>query len=423
VPPPARSGRRLLIDVRPLRRSPDFARLFAGTVVSSVGGQMTTFAVALQVYRLTGSSAAVGGVGLAAAVPAIVVGLFGGPLIDSVDRRRLVLVTTSCLTAVSAALAAQAFAGLGSVWLLYGLVFLQYLFTSVNAPARRTFAPRLLDADLLPAGAALQMLAMHTSLVLGPPLAGLLTAVAGLRVCYLVDAVSFLASLYAVFRLPPMRPEGAGSGRGPRAVLDGLRFIGGHRPLLGALLSDLAVTALSFPIALFPAINAERFGGSPTTLGLFTASLAVGGILGTAFSGPVSHVRRQGRAVLVAGAVWGAALIGFALVDGFAATFGFLVVAGVADVLSVVFRTALVQTATPDRYRGRVSAAEFVVGVGAPELGNFRGGVLGSLTTPSLSAGIGGICSLAASAVLAVAVPELRRYRPDGSVTSATSAR
>jgi MFS family permease len=424
VPPPARSGRRLLIDLRPLRRSPDFARLFAGTVVSSVGGQMTTFAVALQVYRLTGSSAAVGGVGLAAAVPSVVVGLLGGPLIDSVDRRRLVLVTTGCLTAVSAALAVQAFAGLGSVWLLYGLVFLQYLFSSINGPARRTFAPRLLEPELLPAGAALQMLAMHTSLVLGPPLAGLLTSVAGLRVCYLVDAVSFLASLYAVFRLPPMRPDGSGSGRGPRAVLDGLRFIRGHRPLLGALLSDLAVTALSFPIALFPAINAERFGGSPRTLGLFTASLAVGGILGTAFSGPVSHVRRQGRAVLVAGAVWGAALIGFALVDG-GATFGFLVVAGVADVLSVVFRTALVQTATPDRYRGRVSAAEYVVGVGAPELGNFRGGVLGSLTTPSLSAGIGGACSLAASAVLAVAVPELRRYRSpaDGSVTSATSAR
>jgi MFS family permease len=425
VPQPSRSGRRLLIDLRPLRSSPPFRRLFLGTVVSSVGGQMTTFAVALQVYRLTGSSAAVGGVGLAAAVPSIVVGLFGGPLIDSVDRRRLVLVTTGCLTAVSALLAAQAFAGVRSLELLYGLVFLQYLFSSVNGPARRTFAPRLLGPGLLPAGAALQMLAGHGSLVLGPALAGLITGFAGLGVCYLLDAVSFLASLYAVFRLPAMRPDDAVSGRGPAAVLDGLRFIRGRRPLLGALLCELAVTALSFPIALFPAINAERFGGSPKTLGLFTAALAVGGILGTAFSGPVSHVRRQGRAVLLAGGVWAAALIGFGLVGGFVATFGCLVVAGVADVLSVVFRTALVQTSTPDRYRGRVSAAEFVVGVGAPELGNFRGGLIGSLTGPGSSAVIGGLSSLAASAVLAVAVPELRRYRSpaDGSVTSATSAR
>jgi hypothetical protein len=207
--------------------------------------------------------------------------------------------------------------------------------------------------------------------------------------------------------------------------MDGLRFIRGHRPLLGALLSDLSVTALSFPIALFPAINAERFGGSPTTLGLFSGALAVGGILGTAFSGPVSHVARQGRAILLASLVWGAALIGFGLVDGFAATLGCLVVAGVADVLSVVFRTALVQTATPDAFRGRVSAAEYVVGVGAPELGNFRGGLVGSLISPGASAVIGGASSLVASAVLAVAVPELRRYRSpaDGSVTSATSAR
>ncbi len=411
----------MLIDVRPLRASADFRRLFAGSLASSIGGQMTTFAVALQVYRLTGSSAAVGGVGLAAAIPAMTAGLLGGPVIDSVDRRRLVLGTTGCLTAVSSAFALQAFAGLRSVWLLYTLVFLQYLFSSLNGPARRTFAPRLLGPELLPAGAALQMLAMHTSLVLGPPLAGVLTGLAGLRFCYLVDAVSFLASLYATFRLPPMRPDTAGSGRGPRAVVEGLRFIGGHKPLLGALLSDLSATALAFPIALFPAIDAQRFGGSPRMLGLLTAALAIGGIIGTAFSGPVSHVRRHGMAMTVATVGWGAALVGFGLVRGVAPTFACLVVAGVADVLSVVFRTSLVQTAAPDRYRGRVSAAEYVVGVGAPELGNFRAGVLGSLTTPSLSASIGGASSLVGSALIALALPALRHFRTPAQEASATA--
>jgi MFS family permease len=424
VPRPSRSARRLLLDVRPLRASTDFRRLWLGSLVSSIGGQMITFAVALQVFGLTGSSAAVGGVGLAAAIPSIVVGLIGGPLIDSVDRRRLVLTTRSCLALVSAFFAAQAFAGLRSVWLLYALVFLQYLFTSVGGPASRTFPPRLLPPALLPASAALQMFAMHTSLVVGPLLAGFVTAAAGLKVCYLADALSFVASLYAVARLPPMRPDG-GSGRGPRAVVDGLRFIGGHKPLLGALLSDLAATALAFPVALFPAVNAERFGGSPTTLGSFTAALAVGGILGTACSGPVSHVARQGRAITVATVVWGASLIGFGLARGLAPTLGCLVIAGIADVLSVVFRTALVQTATPDRYRGRVNAAEYVVGVGAVELGNFRGGVLGSLTTPSLSAVIGGASSLAGTAVLAATVPALRRYSTadETRVTSAATAR
>jgi MFS family permease len=403
--------RRLLIDLRPLRVSPEFRRLFLGSAVSQIGGQMTTFAVALQIYTITGSSAAVGGVGLAAAVPSLVVGLFGGPLIDSVDRRRLVLTMSSCLALVSAAFAVQAFAGNRSIWLLYGLVLVQNALTSINGPARRTFLPRLLGPSLLPAGAALTMLAMHVSLIAGPPLAGLLTAWAGLKFCYLVDAITFLASLYAVFRLPAMRPEGQPSGRGPRAVAEGLRFIKSNRPVLGALLTDLSATALAMPIALFPALNAERFGGSPQTLGLLTAALAAGGILGSTLSGPVSHVHRHGRAMLVATVFWGLGLIGLGLVDGLVASLACLVVAGTADVLSVVFRTALIQTVTPDRYRGRVSAVEYVVGAGAPELGNFRAGLLGSIAGPGAAAAIGGASCLVGTAVIALTLPALARYR------------
>jgi MFS family permease len=409
-------ARRLLLDLRPLRESPEFRRLTAGSTVSTLGGQMTTFAVALQVFRLTHSSAAVGGVGLAAFVPSVVVGLLGGPLIDSVDRRRLVLVLTCGLALVSAGFAAQAFAGSRSVWLLYGLVALQYLLGSLNQPAQRTFAARLLRADLLPAGAALSMLSMYLTLVTGPPLAGVLTGVVGLGACYLVDAVSYLAAVYGVARLPPMHPEGACSGRGPRAVAEGLVFIVGHRPLLGALISDLAATVLAFPLALFPAINAERFGGSPHTLALLSAAVAVGGILGTTFSGRVSRTARYGRGMLVATIGWGGALIGFGLVQSLAASCACLAAAGASDVLSVVLRTSLVQTATPDAYRGRVSAAEHVIGAGGPELGNFRAGVVGSLTSPGLSAVIGGACSLVATAALGIGLPALRRYAADSRV-------
>jgi predicted MFS family arabinose efflux permease len=260
------------------------------------------------------------------------------------------------------------------------------------------------------------MLSMYVTLVAGPPLAGLLTGLAGLRVCYVVDAVSYLAGLYGVRRLPPMRPDGGGSGLGPRAVLEGLRFIVGHRPLLGALISDLSATALAFPFALFPAINAERFGGSPGTLGLLSAAVAVGGILGTTFSGRVSHIRHHGRGMLAATVGWGGALIGFGLVRSFAATVACLVAAGACDVLAVVLRTALVQTATPDRYRGRVSAAEYVIGAGGPELGNFRAGVLGSWTSPAASSVIGGLSSLLGTAVIALALPAVRRWAaPDTS--------
>jgi MFS family permease len=403
--------RRLLVDVAPLRTSPAFRRLWLGGVLSGVGSQMTVFAVALQVYLITHSSAAVGAVGLVSALPAIAFGLLAGSLVDAVDRRRLVLLTSVLQIGTSAGLAAQAFAGLDRVGVLYALVAVQSLVGSVSAPARRTFMPRLLPADQVPAAAALTMLGMHASLVAGPSLAGVIAAMGGLKLCYLIDAVSFLASLYGVFRLPPMRPGGEGTRPGVRAVLEGLRFVKRNKVLAGALVADLNATVLAMPIALFPAINAQRFGGSPRTLGLLTTALAVGGIVGSALSGPVGRISRQGRGMLIAGSVWGAALAGFGLVHGLAATLGCLALAGVADVSSVVLRTTLVQVATPDAYRGRISAAEFVVGAACPQLGSFRAGVVGSWSTPGISAISGGLACIAGSGLIALALPAFVRYR------------
>lgn len=403
---------RLLVDLTPLRRSPAFRRLWIGSTLSAVGSQMTTFAVALQVYLLTGSPAAVGAVGLATALPGIVFGLLGGSVVDAVDRRRVVLLTSTFGLVLSAGLAAQAFAGLRSVWLLYGLVALGSLGGALGAPARRTFLPRLLPPAQVPAGAALTMLSMHASLVAGPALAGVVAAAGGLKVCYLVDALTTFGSLYGVFRLPSMRPEGEPLRPGLRSVVDGLAFLRRSRVLTGALLADLNATVLAMPVALFPAVNAERFGGSPRTLGLLTTALGVGGLIGSALSGPVGRIQRQGRAMLAAGGVWGVALAGFGLVDGLAASLALLVLASVADVSSVVLRTTIVQVDTPDAYRGRISAAEYVVGAMCPQLGNARAGAVASLTTPNVSAVSGGLSCVVGAGLIALAFPALVRYRP-----------
>ncbi|HEX5494334.1 MAG TPA: MFS transporter [Mycobacteriales bacterium] len=404
------TGRRLFIDLGPLRESPPFRRLWVGSSLSSIGSRMTGFAVILQVFTLTHSSVAVGGVGLAIALPTVALGLFGGAVVDAFDRRRLVLGTTVALAAVSAVFAAQAFAGVGQLWLLYGLVTVNSLLGAVSGPARRTFLPRLLPAERIPAGAALNLLVFHASTTVGPALAGVLTAVGGLKLCYLVDAISFAAAFYGVLGLPAMPPDGAASRPGARAVADGLRFIRNSRVLAGALLADLSAMVLGMPIALFPAINAERFGGDPRTLGLLTAAPAVGGIVGSALSGSVGRVSRQGRAMLLAGAGWGAGLVGFGLAGSLWLALLLLGTAGVADVLAVVFRTAIVQVATPDRLRGRVSAAEFVVGAGCPHLGNFRAGAIASLTSPAVSVVSGGLATVAGAAAIALALPALTRY-------------
>jgi MFS family permease len=403
--------KRLFMDIRPLRESPHFRRLWVGTGLSTLGTQMTRFAVALQVYTLTGSSLAVGSVGIATVIPSILFGLVGGAVADAVDRRKLVLLTTGGLAVVSVVFAAQAFAELGQLWLLYVLVAVQSVLTSLNSPARRTFNPRLLRPDQLPAAAALMMFTFHVSSTAGPALAGLFAALWGLKVLYLIDALTFVATLYGVFRLPGMKPEGGTTRPGLRSIGEGIGYVRRNKVLSGAFLADLNATVLAMPFALFPAINAEHFGGAAQTLGLLTAAPAVGGLLGSALSGRIGDVARPGRAMLITGMVWGASLAGFGLVPNLWLALALLAVAGVADSISMIFSASIVQVATPDRYRGRVSAAEFVIGTGGPQLGNFRAGVVGSLTSSAVSAVSGGLSCVVGAALVWVALPAFTRYR------------
>ncbi len=402
----------LLTDVTPLRQSPQYRRLFAGSLLSAVGGALTGFAVPLQIYQMTRSPFAVGAIGLARVVPTLTIGLLGGSLADAVDRRKLVLITSTCLAAISAVLAAQAFADLSALWLLYALVVLQSAVSSLDTPARRSFLPGLLTPDLRPAGIALNRLSFQVTLIAGPALAGLITAAAGghLQACYLIDALTFGGALYGVARLPAM-PKPPGTARpGWRAAAEGLGFIRRSQVLAGAFLTDLNATVFGLPVALFPAINAERFAGNPATLGLFTTAIGVGGLISSVFSGPVRNVRRPGLVMLSTVAIWGGAFAGFAVAGSLWLTLGLLAVAGAADTFSVVFRSVIVQAVTTDALRGRLTAAEYVVGAGGDSLGSLESGAVGSLTTPVISALSGGLATVAFTAVIGLALPRFARY-------------
>jgi MFS family permease len=406
---------RLLIDVEPLRRSAAFRRLWVGNTLSAIGGALTSFAVILQVYRLTHSSFAVGALGLAQVIPLLTVGLLAGSITDAMDRRRLALITGGVQTAVSAALAAQAFAGLRVTGLLYALVAVQSAVAAIDWPVRAAMVPSLLPAEQRTAGLALIRLSFQVVLVVGPALAGVITAAPhlGLPACYLIDVISFAASLYGIIRLPALPPQTV-TRPGWRAAAEGARFIRRSPPLAGAFLADLNATVFGLPIALFPAINADRFGGSPRTLGLFTAAIGAGGLVSAALSGPLRHLARPGRAMLITVTIWGGAFAGFALARSLWLTLTLLAVAGAADTFTVVFRGAILQEVTPEPLRGRVTATDFVVGAGGAQLGNLEAGTLGSLTTPGISALAGGLATVAGALVISVLLPGFYRYRWGG---------
>jgi MFS family permease len=407
-----------LVDLSPLRTSPAFRRLWIGRSSSEFGGQMTLLAVMYQVWQTTGSTVWTGAVGMARAVPLVALGLFAGSVTDRSDRRKVYLITTTGQATCSVLLAVQGLFGRLPVLGVLSLVAAQACFGAGGAPAFRTFIPRLLPAPQVAAGLALNRIAFQAAMLVGPAIGGLILGWRGVGLCYLIDAATFVFAFYGAFGLPTMRPEGEPARPGLRGVVDGVSFLLRHPAVRGALLTDLATTVLSFPISLFPLINAERFDNDPRTLGLFLTVIAAGGVIASIFSGAFTRSTRPGAVMLVGSAVWGAALALFGVAPNPWLGLSFLLLAGAADTISVVSRSTIVQLHTPDELRGRVAAAEQIVGQAGPDVGNMRGGLVADATSGRAALVSGGLLCVAAVALIGLRTPGLRRFSTPNVVAS-----
>ena len=402
--------RRVTLDLTPLRESRPFRRLILGEGVSVIGTQVTAVAVPLQVYAQTRSAAAVGLVGVAGLVPLIVFGLYGGAVADAVDRRTLVLVCSTGNLLLAVVLVVQAALGSESTLLLYVVVAAQSGLFAIESPARSTFVPRLLPVHLLPAANALKLVEFNLAVTVGPLLAGVLVAVFGYEAAYGLDALTFLVALATVAGLPSMRPEGGGRRAGLASVLEGLAFLRTRQVLLMTFVVDLVAMVFAMPRALFPALAEEVYGGGAQTAGLLYSSLAAGALLGVLFSGWFSRVHRHGIAVLVAIALWGLSITLFGTTDVLWLGLLCLAAAGTADMVSAVFRTAILQAAAPDEMRGRLGGVFIVVVAGGPRLGDARAGGGAELVGLQGASVTGGLAVVATIAVVAATARRLRAY-------------
>ena len=415
--------RTLLPDLTPLRTSPSYRRLWAGFALAGIGSQMATVAIGLQVFELTGSSAAVGLVGLFALVPLVAFGLYGGALADQLDRRTLALAAQLVAWVTSVLLALQAFLGNTDVWVLYALVALFNGAFAVMSPARSSIYPRILPREQLPAANALSVLAMNTSLTAGPLLAGVLIGRFGFDAAYAFDAVITTAALWGLLTLGPIRPEpGEGPRRtGLRSVVDGFGFLRRSPNVRMTFVSDIYAMVLAQPRVLLPAAGTVILGGGATTVGNLYAAAAVGGIVAMALSGRLGSVRRQGLAILVSIVGWGLGIAGLGVAlllaggpltqqQAFWAAMAGMFVAGAADSVSAVFRTTILQTAAPDNMRGRLQGVFIVVVAGGPRVGEIVGGAAAEVVGEGWTAVVGGLACIAAMGVLAVRARGFVRY-------------
>lgn len=380
---------------------------------------MTAVAVGLQIWNLTNSSMAVGLVGLFQLVPLIVLGLWGGSLSDAYDRRLVGLLSAIGLWTCSTLFLVQSLAGWGSVPILYAIIAVQSGFFAIGNPARGAIIPRLVPASILPSANALGLMTWSIGFTLGPLLGGIVIAATGtVSSAYALDVLAFLTAVWAMWRLPSLPPVVSEGGTKPRAgwsaVLDGIKFLRGKRNLQMSFYVDIVAMVFGMPRALFPAIAAQWYGGSTRdiaiVLGALSAAPALGAVVVTLLSGPLRRVRRQGLAVVVSVVVWGLAIAGFGLVRWLPAAVLLLAIAGAADSVSAVFRSTILQAATPDEYRGRLQGIFTVVVAGGPRIGDVEAGLVASLGGEMLSVVSGGVvCALLAVGLLGL-VPSFGKY-------------
>lgn len=413
----------LLVDLTPLRLHPDFRRLWVGNALAGVGANLAATAISLQVYQLTGSSFSVGLVGLFGLVPLVAMGLYGGAIVDTYDRRSVALWGSVVMWLAAVLNVAQAALGNTNEWVLYALVALNAAAFGVVSPARQAIYPRILEPNLLPAANSLSSLAMSTSMLVGPMAAGFLVDWTGYVATYAADALLFAFAIWGLWRLDPVPPLDDRPRKVPglRSVLDGLSYLSRRPNLRMSFFTDFCAMILAHPRALFPAIAAVALGGGARTVGILAAATAAGALLTSLLSGRLGMVRWQGRAVVVAVTGWGLSVAGFgwfviAATEGWvdpttalAGAVVMLALAGACDTISMVFRNTIVQTASEDHMRGRLQGVFIVVVAGGPRLGDLVAGTLGELGL-EWAALIGGIACVVAVLALARAQSGFLRY-------------
>ena len=402
---------RILVDVSPLRLDRRYRLLWSGQAVGGIGTQITRIALPFQVYVMTGSTLAVAVLAAVQLVPILTFALGAGSLADAIDRRRLLIVTQVGQGTASLALLGLALLPAPSLLAILVVAFAGASLSAIDQPARSSAVPRLVAPERLPAAIALNELNYQTASVIGPAIGGLLLATVGVRGAYAVDVLSFAASIGALVAIGPIAPMADARRPSLDGIREGLRFAIRRRVILSTFAIDLNAMIFGMPTALFPALALDVFRVGPAGVGFLAAAPAFGAVIGALLSGWVSHVRRVGRAVIIAVAVWGLAIAGFGLSTfSFPLALGFLAVAGAADSISAVFRNIIVQFETPDALRGRVMSIHSMVVTSGPRLGDIEAATVASVIGTQLSVVSGGLLCLAGVVAVARLFPELSRH-------------
>ena len=386
----------------------------------TVAAQIQVIVVSWQIYAMTHDPLSLGLIGLSEALPFIGVALYAGHVADRWNRQRIsiaaLLVLVLCGgTLLAFSFAAQRVLALG-VWPFYAVIAVSGLARSFLQPARNALGAELVPRELYPNAIAWRSSTWQTAAVIGPAVGGLLYGFGGPRIAYIVQAVLMSIAFLTFTRI---EYEGRLPARGAakpigESLTVGLRFVWSQPVLLGALTLDLFSVLLGGAEALLPVFADQILHVGPEGLGVLRAAPAAGAVLMSLYLAHQPPFRRAGRTLLLSVATFAICIVGFGLSRSVYVSVLLLVASGMADNVSVLIRSTLIQMLTPGDMLGRVSSVNSIFIGSSNEIGAFESGVAARILGTVPAVVLGGFASLAVVGIVGLTIPTLRRMRVIG---------
>ena len=390
-------------------RTRNYRVFFLGMLVSATGTWMQSVAQGWLVLELTGSGTAVGLVTAAQFLPMMLGGVFGGVVADRFEKRRTLLVSQSILAFAAGLLALVTLTGVVEVWMVFVCALLTGCGTVIDNPTRQAFVSELVGPDLVANAVALNSAMFNAARIVGPAMAGGLILVAGTGVCFLYNAISYLAVLFSLTRIRPDElHRGNRSAPGKGGVRAGLRYAWATPELRSTILlvAVVGTFALNFTV-LTPLLVEFTFDAGPGTLGVLTSLMGggslVGALVAAARSKPTAHV------LIGAAAALGVTMLGVAASPNIVVAGVALALTGAATITFLSTANSTLQITSSTEMRGRVMSLYLLVFLGSTPIGGPIVGGVAEVFNPRLGFVVGGVASLLGAAFAATSLLRGRR--------------
>ncbi|WP_437336042.1 MFS transporter [Sorangium sp. So ce394] len=394
-------------------RHRNYRLFFFGQGASLIGTWLTRVATSWLVYRLTNSALLLGVVGFAGQIPTFLIAPIAGVLVDRWDRHRVLVITQVLAMVQSALLAAFALTGTITVWHVLVLAAFQGVINAFDTPARQAFVVQMVEArEDLSNAIALNSSMVNGARLLGPSIAGVLIAAVGEGWCFAIDSISYLAVIASLLAMRIARPERRAAKRGDvlADLREGFRYVSSFAPIRAILLLLAVVSLTGMPYTiLMPVFAGEVLHGGAYTLGLLMAASGVGAVAGALWLASRRSVLGLGRALWIAGALFGLGLVGFSFSRSVWLSAPLLALIGGGMMVQMAASNTLLQTIVEEDKRGRVMSFYTMAFFGMAPFGSLIAGWLGGRIGAPATVLWGGVATLAAIGVFVRKLPELRR--------------